>query len=91
MRDYRSINLVGAGDFIASVTGSTGDYDIVTDYGFTLVGYDETAGTFDTAAPVAGDLLTFGMITGGRKAVVANAEVIKAAVAAVIFVPGDAT
>lgn len=91
MRDYRSINLVGAGDFIASVTGTTTDYDIVTDDGFTLTGYDETAGIFDTAAPVAGDLLTFGIMNGQRKAIVANAQVIKAAVAADFMVPGDAT
>ena len=91
MRDYRSINLIGAGDFIASVTGSTGDYDITTDYGFVLTGYDETAGNFSTAAPAAGDLLTFGILTGNRKAIVANAEVIIAADAANYFIPGDAT
>ena len=91
MRDYRSINLVGTGDFLASVSGSTGAYTLTTDYGFVLTGYDETAGTFDQTAPVAGDLLTFGMMTGQRAAVVANAEVIKAADAAVFFVPGDAT
>jgi len=91
MRDYKSINMVGAGDYIASVSGSTGDYDLVTDSGFTLVEYDETAGTFDTTAPVAGDLLLFGAINGQRQAIVANAQVIKAAVAALFFAPADST
>ena len=91
MRDYRAIKMVGAGDFIASVTGSTGDYDITLDDGTVLEEYDETAGVFDSAAPVAGDLLTFGLLTGSRLITVANAQVIKAAVAADFIVPGDAT
>ena len=91
MRDYRTINMVGSGDFIASVSGSSGDYDITLDNGFVLEAYDEAAGEFDTSAPVAGDLLTFGMLTGGRAPSVANAQVIKAAVAADFIVAKDAT
>ena len=91
MRFYRTIRMSSCGDFIASVSGSTGAYTITTDDGFVLAGYDETAGAFDTTAPVAGDLLTFGMITGQRHVTVANAEVIKAAVADVFVIPADAS
>lgn len=89
MRTYRTINITGAGDFIASVSGSTGDYDITLDDGFILTGYDETAGSYSTAAPAAGDLLLFGPLTGQRAATVANAEVIPAAQAADFFKPVD--
>jgi hypothetical protein len=89
MRFYRTIKLSGVGDFIASVSGSSGDYDITLDNGFVLEEYDETAGVFDQEAPVAGDLLVFGALTGSRTPTVANAQVIKAAVAADFFTPED--
>jgi hypothetical protein len=91
MRDYRTINMVGAGDFIASVSGVTTDYDITLDDGTVLEGYDETAGTFSTAAPVAGDLLVFGIINGQRLISVANAEVVPADMASAFVVPADPT
>lgn len=91
MRTYRSINMAGAGDFIASVTGATGDYDITLDNGFTLTAYDETAGTISTATPAAGDLLVFGLLTDSEIFSVANAEVIPAAQAANFFKPIDLT
>lgn len=93
MRDYRTIKMVGAGDFIASVTGSTGDYDITLDDGTVYEGYDETAGTFSTDAPAAGDLLVFGIIDGNRLITSGSAspEVIPAADAANFIVPADAT
>ncbi len=91
MRNYKTINITGCGDYIASVSGSTGDYDITLDDGFVLEGYDETAGIFDTAAPVAGDLLLFGPITNSPLVTVANAQVVKAAVAADFFRPVDGT
>lgn len=91
MRDYRTINMVGAGDFIASVTGASGDYDLTLDDGTVIEEYDETAGTFSTSAPAAGDLAVFGIINGDRRVLVANVEVIPAADAANFLVPADAT
>jgi hypothetical protein len=92
MRDYRTVNMVGAGDFIASVSGSGTDFDIVTDYGFTLEEYNpDASGLLNGADPVAGDLLVFGARNGQRAATVANADVIPAAVAAIYFKPGDST
>lgn len=91
MRDYRSIRYAAAGDYIGSVSGSSGDYDLTLDDGTVIEAYDETAGTFDTTAPVAGDLAVFGILTGDRRVVVANVEVIKAAVAALFIIPVDAT
>jgi hypothetical protein len=91
MRNYRSIRMSGAGDFIASVSGSTGDYDLTLDDGTVFAGYDETTGTFSTAAPQAGDLLVFGIYTGQRLMTAANAEVIPAASAAAFIIPEDAS
>jgi hypothetical protein len=72
---------------IASVTGSTGDYDIVLDNGETLEEYDETAGSYDTAAPVADDYVTFGLDGGSRSFTAANAQVIKEAVFNIFMTP----
>lgn len=73
-------HMAGICEQIASVTGSTGDYDIVLDNGETLTGYDETAGSFDTAAPVADDYVCFGLLDSDPAFSAANAEVIKEAV-----------
>jgi len=74
-------------DQIASVTGSTGDYDITLDNGEVLTGYDETAGSFDTAAPVADDYVCFGLDGGARDFTAANAEVVKEAVFNIFMLP----
>lgn len=76
----KSKHLACVVDQIASVTGSTGDYDITLDNGEVITGYDETAGSFDTAAPVADDYVCFGLLTASRAFTAANAEVIKEAV-----------
>jgi hypothetical protein len=83
--------MVGSGDFIASVSGSTTDYDLTLDDGTVIEEYDETAGTFDTTAPQAGDLVLFGVLDGNRliASAVRSVEVIKAAVAANFFRPVD--
>ena len=67
-------------DQIASVSGSTGDYDLTLDNGEVITGYDETAGSFDTAAPVADDYACFGILGGTRNMTAADCEVIKEAV-----------
>jgi hypothetical protein len=82
MRLFKTIHMAGPGDFIASVSGSSGDYDITLDNGETIEGYDETAGAFSTAEPVADDLVVFGFQGGSRAFTAANAEVIPAAQAA---------
>lgn len=74
-------------DQIASVSGSTGDYDITLDNGEVLTGYDETAGNFDTAAPVADDYICFGILNGDMTFSAANAEVIKEAVFNLFMLP----
>jgi hypothetical protein len=92
MRDYRTINMVGAGDFIASVSGSSGDYDLTLDNGFVFEGYDNTADTSlgDGTAPAAGDLCIFGALDGNRS-VAGQPNVVQAATAAIFFAPADAT
>ena len=72
---------------IASVTGVSGDYDIVLDNGEVLEGYDETAGSYDTAAPVADDYCTFGLDGGSRSFTAANAQVMKEAVFNIFMMP----
>ena len=74
-------------DQIASVSGSSGDYDLTLDSGLVLEEYDETDGSFDTAAPVADDYVCFGMDGGGREYTAANAEVIKEAVFNIFMLP----
>jgi len=92
MRDYRCVNFVGAGDFIASVSGSSGDYDLTLDNGYVFEGYDETADTSlgDGTAPAAGDLCIWGALDGKRQ-VSNQPNVVQAATAAIFFVPADAT
>jgi hypothetical protein len=76
---YGKINIKCAYDWIVSVSGSSGDYDIVLGSGVTIEEYDETAGSFDTTAPAANDMITFGLLTGSPLIDVANCEVIAAA------------
>ena len=82
---YERIRLTAAYAWIASVSGSTGDYDLTLSNGVVLEGYDETAGNFDTGAPQANDMITFGLLTGSPLITVANAEVIDAADATLWF------
>lgn len=90
MRLYKSKHISGVGDFIASVSGTTTDYDITLDDGTVIEGYDETAGAWEaTAAPAAGDFLIIGSDGGSRALAVANCEVIPAAIAALVFNPAD--
>ena len=86
MKDYRTTRLTGAGDFIASVSGSGTDFDITLDDGTVLEEFNPDA-TFllQGADPVAGDLCTFGILTGDRLITVANAQVIPAAMAAAFW------
>jgi hypothetical protein len=77
--------MAGPGYTIASVSGSTGAYDLTFDNGETLTGYDETVGNFSTATPTADDICFFGLITSDPRFTVANAEVIPADLAAVLF------
>lgn len=64
MKFFDSKHFAGVGDYIVSVTGSTGDYDLTLRNGLTIVEYDETAGVFSTAAPTPGDVLLIGSQTG---------------------------
>ena len=93
MRDYRSNSLIGSGDFIASVSGSSGDYDLTLDDGTVIEEYDETASLYPEAAgditPAAGDLALIGVNTGNRIVSGANCQVISAEVAAWLFNPAD--
>lgn len=91
MRTYRSLPIAGVGDFIASVSGSSGDYDITLDDGTVLTAYDETAGKFSTAAPAAADLLLFGTLLESEAISVANAQVLDAEWVAYFFRPEDQT
>jgi hypothetical protein len=92
MRLYRGLPLSGVGDFIASVSGSSGDYDITMDNGIVLEAYDETdTSLISNDAPAAGDLLVFGLRLDSRAATVANADVIPAEIAAYFFRPADQT
>lgn len=76
---YARVRLTGAYNWIASVSGSTGNYSITLDNGVVITGYDETAGVYDTTAPAANDMITFGLVTGSPLLTAANAEVIAAA------------
>jgi hypothetical protein len=64
MKFFDSKHFAGVGDYIVSVTGSTGDYDLTLRSGLTIEEYDETAGVFSTAAPSPGDVLLLGSQTG---------------------------
>ena len=80
-------HIAGVCEQIASVSGLTGAYTLVLDNGESLVGYDETAGSFDTAAPVADDYCCFGLLDGDHTFSAANAEVIKEAVFNLFMLP----
>ena len=82
MRFFKSEHKAGVGEFIASVTGSTGDYDLTLRDGTVYEEYDETANGYGTAAPVAGDLCIFGIGGGdsaGRRPTHGDIQVIPAA------------
>ena len=64
MKFFDSKRFAGVGDYIVSVTGSTGDYDLTLRNGLVIEEYDETAGVFSTAAPSPGDVLLLGSQTG---------------------------
>lgn len=66
LKVFDSKRFAGVGDYIVSVSGSTGDYDLTLRSGLVVVEYDETAGSFSTAAPTPGDVLLMG--TGGTAA-----------------------
>lgn len=92
MRSYRTTSLSGAGDFIASVSGSGTDFDITLDDGTVLEEYNpDSTSIIEGADPAAGDLLVFGLRTGTREVSVANADVIPAEIAAYFFNPADQT
>lgn len=84
LKFFDSKRFAGIGDYIVSVTGSTGDYDLTLRSGHTIEEYDETAGVFSTAAPSPGDVLLFGSQTGttaGRKIDGTDLQVIPSALA----------
>lgn len=93
MRDYKSLNIAGCGDFIASVSGSGTDFDLTLDDGTVLETYnpDHTGSLITGLDPAAGMLCLFGPITGARNVTVANCYVVPAAVAAILFRPADQT
>lgn len=64
MKFFDSKRFAAVGDYIVSVSGSTGDYDLTLRNGLTIVEYDETAGVFSTAAPSPGDVLLLGSQVG---------------------------
>jgi hypothetical protein len=73
MKNFVSRHLAGVGNYIASVSGSTGDYDLTLVDGTVYEGYDETANSFGTAAPGRGDLCLFG--TDGATRRIGSADV----------------
>lgn len=92
MRSYRALPIAGCGDFIASVSGSSGDYDITLDDGTVLEEYDETStDLISNDTPAAGDLCVFGLRTLTEVVSVANCDVIPAEVAEFLFRPADQT
>lgn len=66
MKFFDSKRFAGVGDYILSVTGSTGDYDLTLRSGYVIEEYDETAGVFSTSAPTPGDVVIKGTQTGLR-------------------------
>jgi hypothetical protein len=82
MKFFNTTHLAGVGEFITAVSGSTGDYDLTLADGTVVEGYDETAGTFSTAAPVVGDLFLYGTDGAGRLLASADQDVIPAVSAA---------
>jgi hypothetical protein len=81
-------NFSGPGDYIDSVSGSSGDYDLTLRSGEVVEGYDETAGLFSTAAPIPGDLYIKNYLAG--PAITAAVEqVIPAALAYLLCVTRD--
>lgn len=88
MKFFDSKRFAGVGDYIVSVSGSTGDYDLTLRNGLTIEEYDETAGVFSTAAPTPGDVLLLGSQTGtaaGRAIDTADLQVVPSAMALAIL------
>ena len=81
MKTFDSLRFAGVGDYIVSVSGSTGDYDLTLRNGETIEEYDETAGVYSTAAPTPGDVLLKGTQTGSRTIASTDWQVIPSALA----------
>lgn len=76
---FETIRMKCTGSWIASVSGGSGNYELTLANGQVISGYDETAGNFDTGAPQASDLCTFGLLGTARDVENADVEVIDAA------------
>jgi hypothetical protein len=94
MKTFRTVRMCAPGEFISSVSGSTGDYDLTLDDGTIIEGYDEGEGNFTSAAPAIGDLVMVGALTGHQLLSAAvgtlDIDVIPAAQAANFVIPADA-
>ena len=89
MQLFRFLNTRGVGDFISAVSGSTGNYTVTLEGGYTYAGFNEALNLYGTAAPVVGDLCLFGSATGagdGRKPVNGDIQVIPSALTEVLIV-----
>lgn len=91
MKIFVTTHTSGVGGFITAVTGSTGDYDLTLDDGTTVEGYDETAGSFSTDAPLPGDLFIYGEDGSGRLLASADQDVVPAKTASKFFRFKDVT
>ena len=86
MKDYRTINMVGTGEFVSGITGSNTDFDVTLDDGTVLETYNpDHADKLFPDDPAAGGLLVFGLRTDSRAVVTANADFIPATMAALFF------
>ena len=85
MQTFDTSRFAGVGEYIVSVTGTGGDYDLTLRSGKVITAYDNTAGVFSVAAPTPGDVFLIGTQTGERKIASTDWQVIPSALANIIL------